>query len=654
MVRTFCSLVVLILIITAAAMVEADFAQRHVGTDWVGYCVDQTMGPSASAAEPLQASETLTPATAFARKLLDMDQRIVTAQANEPGYWLQCAQGHRANYINQLLWTRLDVPKRTASFLASLGALDATQIQGFIGVLPDPNAATALDAVQIDRSVERLLNTARKISRIDRNWLAQNPPPADIEARLRGKKLVRKTDETTKKERVVEEADHGVVATLLEMDRKALQAPQASSDMGRATTVIATGIGLLWLLLVVLRLPTAYLLCFAPVWFAGGLLMVSLSLGSPILRSFGLRHLIAVHGWVWWPLVAAMAGVVLTRLLRWDPLLAPWLLDFCDWRGIALRVMVLGSMAVAVAFLFSIDAHRSELWLAIAAFSMALFAARNSLAMSVTQAPTNYGAILVFGIGLTVAGVAVLKNDRGTAILALGLMAGFFLMFTKMRWASMCLVVMMAGVVWWSTQLQPADIQRQQGETITAFASRIVSPCQDLPRRFREALCPQVSEHSDQFRSLAMAKSGWRSQSLLGWGLVELPSNGLAAERPADRELKQLPMDYIAAPWIAAFGKLGLAGLVFYALTLLGLSARSLASLGNPDRSDAQHLLAGLAGFGLLAAALRSIWGFGSSTGAVALSGQPPPMLAFAMSAAVACGFYIGIALASPTTRSSN
>jgi cell division protein FtsW (lipid II flippase) len=57
--------------------------------------------------------------------------------------------------------------------------------------------------------------------------------------------------------------------------------------------------------------------------------------------------------------------------------------------------------------------------------------------------------------------------------------------------------------------------------------------------------------------------------------------------------------------------------------------------------------LAAVGGFGVISAALRVLISSGGALSAIPLTGQPPPMLAYGSSAALAFGLYLGLALGS-------
>jgi cell division protein FtsW (lipid II flippase) len=611
--RPLLTLICSLSLIAAAAWFEADYAHRAWPHDWVGFCVDESTGPQNSD-DALQPND---PAQAFAAKLDDLDARLARADGKSTEDWLTCASTQRQIYLDQLLWRRL--------FSA-------------------PASIPKLDGVQVARTVQRILLPLRGVSLRERAWFNGKPERDELLRHLRGKRLGRADD-------LASERPHrsGAIATLLELDAKAGHARVAAARLGSATSVVSAGVLLMWGLLAAWRLPTGTLLWLAPVWLAGVLVIVSLSLSAPLLRTIAVRTLPAWHGLIWWPLVAAAAGFLLMRSASKERWLGTALLAYRDIGGLARRAGLLCLLAAAVPLMLADPARRSEVWLGLAIVGLALFAARNALVLAVTNLPSSFGWQMVASVGTAVVGMALWREDRGSALLALGLVAAWFVFFTSARMALACVLAMASLLWWWSSQMEPAQALPGDPRELGAFVQGLADACQHLPggERARLAACVQASGNSDVFRSLEMARAGWK-HGLFGFGLVDLPGNGLAAARVSDRVILQMPSDYIAAPWVAAYGKAGLAALGLYACGLFALAARTLATLQVAGRSHMQLILCGIAGFGCIAAALRVLISSGGALAAIPLTGQSPPMLAFGGSAAVAFGLYLGIALASP------
>ncbi|MEQ1805148.1 MAG: hypothetical protein ABL900_07190 [Burkholderiaceae bacterium] len=573
-------------------------------------------------------------AGALRAQLDDLDLRIARARSVPISQWTGRAEAARSTYSAHTLFARLE----------SVGA-----------PFPLPTHRHALDPALVEQVVDRILQPIERASHAQRAWLDSAPSRSEIDQRLAG----RRTTQTGQGVRVV--ADRaGVVRALAEIQRKAAQAPDAPARLGGGLTVAAVGVLTLWAALALLRRPTHWLVPVAPMLFAGVLLMTALSLGALPLRSIAVRHLDSAGGLMWWPMVAALAGVALMVFARWDSMGGPLLLSFRDRRGVVAGVVMIAAAAAVVPLASKLDSIRSELWLGLALVSLGVFAARNALTIAVTDAPTSFGSSLVIGTGFVVALLCLIHSDLGTLVLTAGLMAAWLVLFGRARWAIAC-VVLAAGVAfWWAGQLKDLRPKPEQVATSAedqAAAGRCAAYWIDkLPgrERFHAACNVLVSQRSDVARSLWLARAGVQER-WHGIGLVDLHVEGRATTRDADRLVLQLPMDYVASPMVAAFGWPGLAGLWLYGLVMLLLGVRALRALQVAGRTPSQHLLAGVAGFGLIAVALRTFITLGGALSGVPLTGQPAPMLAFGNAAGLAAGLYFGLALASqPRVASSN
>lgn len=621
------NLCLLIGCIAVAAWLEADYAARHWPNDWAGYCADAVLHPQASeSADPLPTE----PLARYGRHLADLEQRLSRARAVPAHAWAACAAGQQRAYRDVVLWHRLGQ-----------------------AAVAEPRS---VDEVQAVRAVERILLPLERVLERERQWLAQGPAEADLALRLQGRHRVPAaagTPDLAKDK--VRALRPGLVSTIAELNSKAALSAQAATTLGHATTAVATGVLLLWLGLAMMRKPAGPLLWITPVLLASALLMVSLTLGAPPLRTVGVRALQSWNDLVWWPLLVALLGLVLAAAAQRDRWLGPRLLRFTSKGGLAARTAVLCALALAVAWGIDEPARRSELWLGLAVLGLALFAARNAAVMVVTNEPTSFGWPLVAAVGCAVIATAMLRHDRGSALLALGMASAWCVMFARSALALGTMATMAGVLVWWSMQIQPVQTLPAEPTAQQEVVKVQTEACAHLmSERERLAACLQISARSDVFRSVAMARAGWAHGDWLGFGLVDLPAYALAAERTGDRLILQLPMDYIAAPWLAAFGKAGLVALGAYTALLFGLGARALATLQIEGRDAMPALVAAVGGFGVLSAALRVLISSGGALSAIPLTGQPPPMLAYGTSAALAFGLYLGLALGSFPRRGAH
>lgn len=630
--RTLTSFLLLIAILLGASRLEADYAARQWPYGWLAYPVDAVMGPTLDREPKTDTRAPLaTSAAEMASRLDELALRIKTARAIEVEDWLARGLSARAQYQQQTLWTRLN--------LARWWALEP---------VTEP---AAMDPRQVSQFVDRILEPLEASSAAQRNWLAGGPPESEISLRLQGKRTWNLPDGRS----VVNSDRNGVVRTLAEMDRKALQAALTPQTLGRGVTVVGAGLLLIWFALGAIGRPSGWLVWIAPALLGSALLMTSLSLGALPLRSIAGRHLDSLAGWVWWPMVAVLAGIALAMLARWDRWLAPRLLAYRDTSGILYRTAALVVAAVAVPLIFGAPAVRTELWVGLALLGLGIFAARNSNVMVATDEATAFGWPIVIIAGTAIVLVAVFKKDVGSAFLATGLMAAWLIQFSRLKWALSCAVLGTAAIFWWAGQLKPAaDIpvsgpERSVSVSGAGCGSAILMLLKN--KRLSAACDLQISGQSDVARSYWMAKSGI-NHSWSGFGLVDLPANAMAARR-VDRVITQLPMDYVAAPTMAAFGWLGLAGLWLYGLVILSLGAKTLATMQLASRSSLQHLLAAIAGFGLVEKALATWTTLGGALSGLPLTGTPAAALSFGPSAAIAFGLYLGLALASQPARNS-
>lgn len=619
-------------LLAAAIHFERDFADRHWPAMWVAYEVDEALGR----APPLVVSGLPTDDTQKLLALLDdLDARLRAARAIPADQYASRADAACAAFR-----------------AATLGA----RLQGVGLPVALPVGGPPIDRYMAAAMVDRLLAAMERSSRSQRAWLDGAPDPQEVTLRLAG----RRTAVGEGQARRVVADQGGVVRTLAEIDRKAMRASEAPSRLGSSITVVATGVLLLWLLLVLTDRSAWWLLLLAPVLGAAALTMVALSLGALPLRSIGVRHLAAAGGLVWWPLVAVVAGFMLMRAARYDTVVGPALVSFTEWRGIAVRVVVLVAMAMAVPLFVSVNSLRSEIWLTIAVTALALFAARNSTTLLVTGRPCSLGTPLVLAVGVCIAMLSLfaVPRDLGTLVLAVSLLVAWLVMFARARWAIACVVGMMVVVGWWAGQLRSLDDgaagalpMASAGDGTACDAAWIeMLPGHD---RVETACYALVSQRSDVARSLWLARSGIQAKHV-GLGLVDLPAEGRAAAREADRTILQLPADYFAAPMVAAWGWLGLTAFWGFGSVMLMLALRSLKALGEPGRVVSQDLLSSLAGFGLIAVAIRTWITLGGALSGLPLTGQPAPMLSQGTAAGVAAGVFLGIALATPRQSSSS
>lgn len=646
--RALLTLLCLLIAIAFAAWLEADRATRAWPNDWVSFCVDSTLGPRTAgteAADPLAPPLTTgvgplaparpspapaSPAAAFEARLRDLEARLDRARSKPRSEWLACAARQLESFRRELLWHRLAGPH------------------------PAPRM---LDPLQVELAVERLLQPLHQVALRERTWLSGNPGDEELQRHLRGMRLLPAKVEPSEaasspaKERVDR---RGLVFTLRELDAKAAHALVATVRLGRATSVVGAGVLLLWILLTLWRQPSGVLVWLAPSWLAGVLAMVSLTLSAPMLRTIAVRMMAAAEDLVWWPLATAGMGFLAMKLARHDRWLGPALLGGPGLGRVGLNAhaLVLLLAAAAVPRLVPDAARQSELWLIIASVGLALFAARNALLIAVTQRPSTEGWVTVLACGLGVIGMALWHEDRGSALLVTGLVTAWLIYFCPARISLSGIAGLTAVLLGWSALVQPTQELPDTGRPEqAAIAQHLAEPCQNLPgERVRLAACPQASENADVFKSLALARAGLQHDLWRGFGLVDLPGNGLAAERIADRVILQMPSDYVAALWVACFGMFGLLGLFAYAMVLFSLASGTLGSLDQPGHSPLQNLLVAVAAFGCLATALRLVVTAGGALAAIPLTGQSPGMTAFGGSAAAFFGGCLGMALAARTS----
>jgi hypothetical protein len=242
--------------------------------------------------------------------------------------------------------------------------------------------------------------------------------------------------------------------------------------------------------------------------------------------------------------------------------------------------------------------------------------------------------------------MALWVKDRGSAVLVLGLAGSFALAGGHRALAAGVLVTGACAIGAWSLQLQTPRLPIDDQQAVESRVAEARAQCEVLRHqpRFCRASVLEVSDNADVFRALSLAQAGL-AQSPQGFGLVDLPANGLSADRPADRLVEQMPEDYAPALFVATWGWLGLAALVVYLGAIASLGVGALRTLGLP-REPMAHLLAAVGGFGLLADALRGLISLAGSLGALPLTGQPFVGLAYAPTANATFFLYLGLSLA--------
>lgn len=623
--RGMLSCAVLITIVLSAAWLQYEFAHKYWGVEFSLFCADERAGPLPSAHDAQPAPDELGRYTALVNEL---GRRIASIQSMDEQALMACTEVKRGEYIGATLFSRLEL----------------TQWRSL--------ALTQIDPIQARRAVKRSVEELIKIQNSERDKLQNNKlSPQLISLRLQGKTL----DKNGNAKRM----SVSVVKTLAVLDSRAAMAAQAPVVMGSSVAVTALGAAVLWALVTLTRRRTWVLMVLLTVWLTSGLVMQATSLGVPVLRSVAARHLADWHG-VWIPLWFAGAGFALYHLARWDPwnIADRMLMFYEDEKSVGLlgRAALLLGLVVVVGTLVEQDSHRSELWLGLTMFGLAMVAGRNSLLLR-AGADASFGHGFVLCLSLFLSLLAAYLHDMGSVLLILGIAAGWLLMYSSTKWAIGLLGIAAAGSLWWAVQLQapyqpPEDAASASMDAACPTLEGQPQWMQDLIRRserIENAICLNVgSGSSDVYRSLAMAQSGWNA-GLHGHGLADFPANGLAAERSADRTIVQLLLDYMAAPMVSAYGAAGVALLFAYAAALFWLCAQALGALIRRDEdvgTSLQQFLAVWAGLGLLAAALRTLISSAGALSAIPLTGQPIPGVSHGPAAAAMFGLCLGVALA--------
>jgi hypothetical protein len=285
-----------------------------------------------------------------------------------------------------------------------------------------------------------------------------------------------------------------------------------------------------------------------------------------------------------------------------------------------------------------LPAQQMEGLLAIAAFALATFVARNLAWTEATGQATAFGWPLVALGVLAGSAASLVRGDGGALALTLGLaMTWSMLTFS---WRLLAPMLVATTVAWgaWLWSLPPLI------DTGASMPSVIETAVDLLPHRIGErvavAWTPFGAGPSDVARVIGLTDLA----GIAGFGF-DAPLEGLAAGREADRRLLQLTADYMPAVLVAVYGAaVALALLALHALALLLLAWLGVRHCAGAGVSSAHRLLALWGVFGLFGAVMRVLLSAGGSVGVLPLTGVPAPGLSLGTSAALAVGLMAGLA----------
>lgn len=379
---------------------------------------------------------------------------------------------------------------------------------------------------------------------------------------------------------------------------------------------------------------------------AAALVHQTVALASFDLRHVQLNHLLAGA----WALPAGLLGGLLiggvvSRATVAERLAAAWLSigpGAAAWArgGVLLAMTAAWTWGPTLLGWRMPAAQQMEGLLAIAAFALATFVARNLAWTEATGRSTAFGWPLVV-VGVLGGSVAALaRGDGGALALTLGLALAWLLLSCP-RGVLLCTAL--AATAIWCGWLWSLPALQDTAAPMPASLETVVA---HLPTRIGErvavAWTPFGAGPSDVARAIGLADLA----GVQGFGF-DPPLEGLAAGREADRRLLQLTADYMPAVLVGVYGAPAtVALLALHAGLLIALAWCGVRHSVLPGATSALRLLALWGVFGVIGAVLRVLLSAGGASGVLPLTGVPAPGLSIGTAAALATGVMAGFASA--------